>query len=183
MLNFLVKIVLMLTLIFGCLVVHDSEARSKVKLSKRYRPPGNPGGANFLADEEFAESYKLYEKRRELIKKKRIQGKANSNAKKEDIVKKLKEKKIASLKKESDKEESCMIDDKENDMVNQHGVNLTRLKGAVFIDESSQEPVYQKEDKQLDSNQGESEQLDRKQQEKKHLLQHARKKCLPSMLQ
>lgn len=150
------KILFILTiLVFGCLIVHDSEAKSKVKLSRKYIPPGNPGGANFHADEEFAESYKLYEKRRELMKKKKIKDRMNTDAKKEHLMKELKEKKIASLNKESDNVESCIIDDEENTMVNQHGVNVARLKGAIFIDDSYQDSVYQNENGQVEDNQQE----------------------------
>lgn len=156
MLNFLSKILFIFTiLIFGCLIVHDAEAKSKVKLSRKYIPPGNPGGANFHADEEFAESYKLYEKRRELMKKKKIKEKMSTDISKENLIKNLQEKKIASLNKESDNVESCIIDDEENTMVNQHGVNVARLKGAIFIDDSYQDPIYQDENGQVEDNQRE----------------------------
>ncbi|WCR53845.1 MAG: hypothetical protein PG981_000867 [Wolbachia endosymbiont of Ctenocephalides orientis wCori] len=78
---------------------------------------------------------------------------ADSN--KENLMKNLKEKKIASLNKESDNVESCIIDDEENIMVNQHGVNVARLKGAIFIDDSYQDPVYQNENEQVEDNQQE----------------------------
>lgn len=156
MLNLLSKILFILTvLIFDCLIVHDSEAKSKVKLSRKYIPPGNPGGTNFHADEEFAESYKLYEKRRELMKKKKIKDRVTADAKKEHLMKNLKEKKIASHNKESDNVESCIIDDEENTMVNQHGVNVARLKGAIFIDDLYQDPIYQDENGQVEDNQRE----------------------------
>lgn len=137
-------------LIFGFFAIHNAEAKSKVKLSKRYIPPGNPGGANFHADEEFAESYKLYEKRREILKKKKLQVQSNANINKEDLIKKLKEKKIASLDNEPNEVGACIVEDEEDAMINQHGINLARLKGAVFID---QEPVSQYESKQHKSEQ------------------------------
>lgn len=62
---------ILMFLVSSFFTVHSAEAKSKVKLSKKYIPPGNPGGANFHTDEDFAESYKLYEKRRELLKKKK----------------------------------------------------------------------------------------------------------------
>lgn len=74
-------------LVSSSFIVHDAEAKSKVKLSKRYIPPGNPGGTNFHIDEDFAESYKLYEKRREILKKKKLQGQSNANVNKEDLIK------------------------------------------------------------------------------------------------
>ncbi|WP_410543364.1 TRP75-related protein, partial [Wolbachia endosymbiont of Mansonella ozzardi] len=73
---------------FSLFVSYDTEAKSKVKLSKKYVPQGNPGGTNFHEDEDFAESYRLYEKRRELLKKKKLQGRASVNINKENLAKK-----------------------------------------------------------------------------------------------
>ncbi|RDD34544.1 hypothetical protein Wcon_01360 [Wolbachia endosymbiont of Cylisticus convexus] len=137
-------------LVSSSFIVHDAEAKSKVKLSKRYIPPGNPGGTNFHIDEDFAESYKLYEKRREILKKKKLQGQSNANVNKEDLIKKLKEKKIASLDNEPNDVRACIVEDEEDAMINQHGINLARLKGAVFID---QEPVSYYESEQHKSEQ------------------------------
>lgn len=131
---------ILMFLVSGFFTVHSAEAKSK--LSKRYIPPGNPGGASFHTDEDFAESYKLYEKRRELLKKKKSQDRAIN---KEDLIKKLKEKKIASLDNEPNDMEACIVDDEESAMINQHGINIARLRGAVFID---QEPVSQYEHEQ-----------------------------------
>ncbi|MDM8335645.1 TRP75-related protein [Wolbachia pipientis] len=125
---------ILMFLVFSFFIVHNAEAKSKVKLSKKYKPPGNPGGASFHEDEDFAESYKLYEKRRELLKKKKLQGRANANINRESLAKKLKEKKIAVLNKEPSGVEACIIDDEKDAMVNRHGINIARLKGAVFID-------------------------------------------------
>ncbi|UIP91580.1 TRP75-related protein [Wolbachia pipientis] len=136
---------ILIFLVSSFFTVHNVEAKSKVKLSKRYIPPGNPGGTNFHADEEFADSYKLYEKRREILKKRKLQGQTNVNVNKEDLIKKLKEKKIASLDNEPNNVGACIVEDGEDAMINQHGINLARLKGAVFID---QEPVSQYESKQ-----------------------------------
>lgn len=138
---------ILILLVSSFFTVHNVEAKSKIKFSKRYIPPGNPGGANFHADEDFAESYKLYEKRRELLKKKKLQDLAIN---KEDLIKKLKEKKIASLDNEPNNVGACIVEDGEDAMINQHGINLARLKGAVFID---QEPVSQYESKQHKSEQ------------------------------
>lgn len=140
----------LILLVSSFFTVHNVEAKSKVKLSKRYIPPGNPGGINFHADEEFAESYKLYEKRREILKKKKLQVQSNANINKEDLIKKLKEKKIASLDNQPNEVGACIVEDEEDAMINQHGINLARLKGAVFID---QEPVSQYESKQHKSEQ------------------------------
>ncbi|WP_265025927.1 MULTISPECIES: TRP75-related protein [unclassified Wolbachia] len=142
---------ILMFLVSSFFTVHSAEAKSKVKLSKKYIPPGNPGGANFHTDEDFAESYKLYEKRRELLKKKKSQDRAIN---KEDLIKKLKEKKIASLDNEPNDMEACIVDDEESAMINQHGINIARLRGAVFID---QEPVSQYENKQYESEQHEQE--------------------------
>lgn len=144
---------ILMFLVSSFFTVHSAEAKSKVKLSKKYIPPGNPGGANFHTDEDFAESYKLYEKRRELLKKKKSQDRAIN---KEDLIKKLKEKKIASLDNEPNDMEACIVDDEESAMINQHGINIARLKGAVFID---QEPVSQYESKQHESEQQEGKKV------------------------
>ncbi|WP_353274912.1 TRP75-related protein [Wolbachia endosymbiont (group A) of Ennomos erosarius] len=144
---------ILMFLVSSFFTVHSAEAKSKVKLSKKYIPPGNPGGANFHTDEDFAESYKLYEKRRELLKKKQLQDRAIN---KEDLIKKLKEKKIASLDNEPNDMEACIVDDEESAMINQHGINIARLKGAVFID---QEPVSQYENKQHESEQQEEKKV------------------------
>ncbi|MFP3032922.1 MAG: TRP75-related protein [Wolbachia sp.] len=144
---------ILMFLVSSFFTVHSAEAKSKVKLSKKYIPPGNPGGANFHTDEDFAESYKLYEKRRELLKKKKLQDRAIN---KEDLIKKLKEKKIASLDNEPNDMEACIVDDEESAMINQHGINIARLKGAVFID---QEPVSQYENKQHESEQQEEKKV------------------------
>ncbi|MDN5247566.1 MAG: TRP75-related protein [Wolbachia endosymbiont of Tyrophagus putrescentiae] len=124
-----------------CLVIaFDSEAKSK--LSKKYTPPGNPGGDDFYADEEFAESYNLYKKRRELLKKKKLQGKANTGTTKGHLNKELKSKKIVNFYNYQD---ACLVDDEKTAMLNKHGVNVARLKGAVFIDnEDKQESVITK---------------------------------------
>ncbi|NUY39263.1 hypothetical protein GO684_00710 [Wolbachia endosymbiont of Litomosoides brasiliensis] len=132
-------------LVFSFFTVQDAEAKSKVKFSKKYRPLGNPGGTNFHEDEDFAESYKLYEKRRELLKKKKSQGRTNININKEKLAKKLKEKKISHFDSELSNTEVCVINDEEDAMVNQHGINIARLKGAVFIDQG---PTSQREDEQ-----------------------------------
>lgn len=144
---------ILMFLVSSFFTVHSAEAKSKVKLSKKYIPPGNPGGANFHTDEDFAESYKLYEKRRELLKKKKSQDRAIN---KEDLIKKLKEKKIASLDNEPNDMEACIVDDEESAMINQHGINIARLKGAVFID---QEPVSQYESEQHESEQQEGKKV------------------------
>ncbi|MGL9762148.1 MAG: TRP75-related protein [Wolbachia sp.] len=148
---------------FNLFVSYDTEAKSKVKLSKKYVPQGNPGGTNFHEDEDFAESYRLYEKRRELLKKKKLQGRANANIDKENLAKKLKEKKIALLSNKQSDMEACIVEDEKDAMVNQHGINITRLKGAVFIDQA----------------QYESEQLENKRQEGKKDTTTREKKISP----
>ncbi len=148
---------------FSLFVSRDTEAKSKVKLSKKYVPQGNPGGTNFHEDEDFAESYRLYEKRRELLKKKKLQGRANANIDKESLAKKLKEKKIALLSNKPSDMEACIVEDEKDAMVNQHGINITRLKGAVFIDQA----------------QYEGEQLESKRQEGKKATTIREKKISP----
>ncbi|VVC35006.1 Hypothetical protein CINCED_3A019695 [Cinara cedri] len=131
MLKILSKTLLILMLLTcSFFVMYNAEARTK--LSRKYIPPGNPGGANFNADEEFAESYKLYKKRRELLKKKKLQGKANKNFTRESLAQTLKEKNIVNSYDEH--QGACIVDDEGDAMVDQHGINLARLKGAVFID-------------------------------------------------
>lgn len=75
---------------------------------------------------------------------------------KEDLIKKLKEKKIASLDNEPNDMEACIVDDEESAVINQHGINIARLKGAVFID---QEPVFQYESKQHENEQQEGKKV------------------------
>lgn len=131
MLKILSKILLILMLLIcSFFIMYDAEARAN--LSRKYIPPGNPGGANFNADEEFAESYQLYKKRRELLKKKKLQGKANKKFTKESLAQALKEKNIVNSYDEY--QEACIVDDEVDSMIDQHGINLARLKGAVFID-------------------------------------------------
>ncbi|MCV3769321.1 MAG: TRP75-related protein [Wolbachia pipientis] len=130
-------------LISSFLIINTTEAKSKIKLSEKYKPPGNPGGTNFYKDEDFAESYKLYEKRRKLLKKKKLQNQANTNINKENLAKKLK-KKINILNNRLSNSEACIINDEKEAMINQHGINLARLKGAIFIDQE-QVPKYKNE--------------------------------------
>ncbi|MGL9681821.1 MAG: TRP75-related protein [Wolbachia sp.] len=130
---------------FNLFVSCDTEAKSKVKLSKKYIPQGNPGGTNFHEDEDFAESYRLYEKRRELLMKKKLQSRANVNIDKKKLAKKLKEKKIALLDNKQSNMEACIVEDEKDAMINQHGINITCLKGAIFMDQT------QYEDEQLEN--------------------------------
>lgn len=62
--------------------------------------------------------------------------------------------------------EACIVDDEESAMINQHGINIARLRGAVFID---QEPVFQYENKQHESEQQEEKKVTST-REKKFLL-------------
>ncbi|MGL9718928.1 MAG: TRP75-related protein [Wolbachia sp.] len=147
---------ILMFLVSSFFIVNSAEAKSKVKLSEKYKPTGNPGGTNFHEDEDFAKSYKLYEKRRELLKKKKLQGRANANINKENLAKKLKEKKIAILDNEPSDAEACIVEDEKDDMVNQHGINIARLKGAVFIDQG---PVYEYENEQREGKQQEGKKV------------------------
>lgn len=52
--------------------------------------------------------------------------------------------------------EACIVDDEESTMINQHGINIARLRGAVFID---QESVFQYENKQHESEQQEEKKV------------------------
>ncbi|OEY86560.1 hypothetical protein BIY23_03285 [Wolbachia pipientis] len=97
-------------------------AESKSTLSKKYTPHGNPGGRHFEDDKDFAKLYKLYEKRKKLL-----------ISKKKPQPYKTKEQNDA-----SSGQGGCIVNDKQEDaMVNKHGINLTRLKDAVFIDNSA----------------------------------------------
>ncbi len=120
-------------------------------------------GANFHTDEDFAESYKLYEKRRELLKKKKSTDRAIN---KEDLIKKLKEKKIASLDNEPNDMEACIVDDEESAMINQHGINIARLKGAVFSRSRASFPSMKASSMKVNNKKG------------RKLLQHEKKKFL-----
>ncbi|QKX02233.1 TRP75-related protein [Wolbachia endosymbiont of Dirofilaria (Dirofilaria) immitis] len=166
MLEISFKVLFTLTfLVFSSFIVSSAEAKSKIKLSEKYKPPGNPGGASFYEDEDFAESYKLYEKRRELLRKKKLQGRVNTSISKENLAKKLEKKKIAILKHRLRDLETCMAKDEKEDMINQHGINIARLKGATFIDQG-QIPEY-KNEKREDKQQKEKK-LNKALQEKKN---------------
>ncbi|MBV0899392.1 MAG: TRP75-related protein [Wolbachia endosymbiont of Fragariocoptes setiger] len=125
-------------LLFAFLVLLSTEhLEAKVKLSKKYTPTGNPGGIQFNEDENFAESYEIYEKRRKILEKKK--NYINKN-------KKLSEKKIKGQKLSYPiREQKPPIGDENSTMVNQHGIDLARLKGAIFID---QQQVHQKKNKE-----------------------------------
>ncbi|MDG7056400.1 MAG: TRP75-related protein [Wolbachia endosymbiont of Meromenopon meropis] len=139
MFSFFFEVLFILTFLsFGFSVSQNVEAKSKVKFSKKYIPPGNPGGASFHEDEDFVESYKLYEKRREILKKKKSQSRTNPNLIGRNLVRRLREKKSAPLYNKSNEIKNCTINDGENAMINQHGIDIARLKGAVFIDDQPQ---------------------------------------------
>lgn len=137
------KTLLVLALLI-CNLFIASSPEAKTKLSKKYIPQGNPDGTNFYADEDFVESYKLYKKRRELLEKKKLQAKNNKNINKKNLIKTLKEKHIVDFNDESNYQKDCVNVDTENSMINKHGIDLARLKGAAFIDQ------LQNQDEQLE---------------------------------
>ncbi|QKX01658.1 hypothetical protein GOY13_01735 [Wolbachia endosymbiont of Cruorifilaria tuberocauda] len=145
-------------LISTFLIGYSAETKSKLKLSEKYKPPGNPGGVNFYEDEDFAESYKLYKKRREILKKKKLQSMINTNTSKENLAKKLEKKKVnlLNLNREVSNLETCICDDGKDAMVNQYGINIARLKGAIFID---QEEVYRHVSEQQENKHQEKEKV------------------------
>ncbi|CAD7002211.1 unnamed protein product [Ceratitis capitata] len=127
---------------------------------------GNPGGVNFHEDENFVESYKLYKKRRELLKKKKLQSRVNADVSKENLAKKLEKRKIAILNNRLSALEACIVDDGKEAMINRYGIDIARLKGATFIDQG-QISKYK------------NEQLEDKRQEEKKFKAAQEKKNFP----
>ncbi|WFW29930.1 MAG: TRP75-related protein [Wolbachia endosymbiont of Menacanthus eurysternus] len=134
---------------FSIFISYSVGAKSKVGFSKKYIPQGNPGGAHFYEDEDFVKSYILYEKRRELMKKKKLQAKViNASINRENLIKELKKRKVTIL----DKLDNVVVCASENGndnnvMINQYGINIACLKGAVFIDHQIQHESEKFEDK------------------------------------
>ncbi|GHM58271.1 MAG: hypothetical protein sL5_04120 [Candidatus Mesenet longicola] len=101
-------------------------SNKKIQFSKKYIPVYNPGGEYFFYDQKFSKSYELYQKRQ---KEKTTLG--------YNYVPKIdKPEKMVS---QSDKlntqftDDNVFIDDG-SAMVNSYGIDLTRLKGAKFIE-------------------------------------------------
>ncbi len=157
---------ILIFLVFSFFIVCSTEAKSKLKLSEKYKPPGNPGGVNFHEDENFVESYKLYKKRRELLKKKKLQSRVNADVSKENLAKKLEKRKIAILNNRLSALEACIVDDGKEAMINRYGIDIARLKGATFID-------------QWQISKYKNEQLEDKRQEEKKVKAAQEKKNFP----
>ena len=118
------RLVVMCVLLLGltsCFV-----GKHAFEMSRNYRPVYNPGGHLFEEDEDFVRSYELYKKRREdlqnssdrVVHKKRL-----TDAEKRKVVGKLRRHGVKVAATES-----------KGDMVNNEGIDLSRVRGARFID-------------------------------------------------
>ncbi|MCU7611592.1 TRP75-related protein [Anaplasma capra] len=110
------------------------------EMSRNYIPPYNPGGDLFDEDEDFAQSYEVYKKRRDDVladtagarglrsgKEGYPEGRVGgrSGLRKRDVMEKLRE------------YGAVPVDSVESDdlgMVNNEGVDLSRVEGARFLD-------------------------------------------------
>ena len=113
--------------------------RYAFEMSRNYTPVYNPGGDLFGEDEDFAQSYEIYEKRRtDMLKdredarrsrgesgKQRPRGQRISDAEKEKIEEQLRG--FGALPRK-------MAERGRGRMVNKEGVDLSQIKGARFID-------------------------------------------------
>ncbi|MDB1135160.1 TRP75-related protein [Candidatus Anaplasma sp. TIGMIC] len=108
------------------------------EMSRNYTPAYNPGGDLFSEDESFSQSYEAYEKRRADILKEREDDRQNrvrskssgvrsrvSDAERDRILEKLRGYGVKN---------SATGERSKSGMVNSEGVDLSRVKGARFID-------------------------------------------------
>ena len=101
------------------------------EMSRNYRPVYNPGGHLFEEDEDFARSYELYKKRREDLQNSGDSA-AHNEQKKKRLTEAEKRKVVGRLRRHGVK--VAAVDDNKGDMVNKEGIDLSRVKGARFID-------------------------------------------------
>ncbi|MEH0831441.1 TRP75-related protein, partial [Anaplasma bovis] len=101
------------------------------EMSRNYRPVYNPGGHLFEEDEDFARSYELYKKRREDLQNSGDSA-AHSEQKKKRLTEAEKRKVVSRLRRHGVK--VAAADDNKGDMVNNEGIDLSRVRGARFID-------------------------------------------------
>ncbi len=117
-------------------------SNKKIQFSKKYIPIYNPGGEYFFYDQKFSKSYELYQKRQ---KEKTTLG--YNYVPKTDKPEKMVSQSVELNTQFTD--DNAFINDG-SAMVNSYGIDLTRLKGAKFIeiiDDSSDYEYNHKEKK------------------------------------
>ncbi|QLL66634.1 hypothetical protein O998_02080 [Anaplasma phagocytophilum str. Norway variant1] len=121
------------------LILSSCGGKYAFEMSRNYAPPYNPGGDYFDDDESFAQSYEIYEKRREdALREQQSMKRRNRSG---DLQQKSGRRQI------SDEEKSKIIDQlqrygvmynagerRKGGMVNSEGIDLSRVRGARFID-------------------------------------------------
>ncbi|WP_218078785.1 TRP75-related protein, partial [Anaplasma phagocytophilum] len=121
------------------LILSSCGGKYAFEMSRNYAPPYNPGGDYFDDDENFAQSYEIYEKRREdALREQQSMKRRNRGG---DSQQKSGRRQI------SDEEKSKIIDQlqrygvmynagerRRGGMVNSEGIDLSRVRGARFID-------------------------------------------------
>ena len=123
------------------LVLSSCGGRYAFEMSRNYTPVYNPGGELFGEDEGFAQSYEIYEKRRNDV----LQDQADtrrSRALGADRSQNRGVRKISAAEKEEIEEQlrkygalpSKAAGRDRGRMVNKEGVDLSQIKGARFID-------------------------------------------------
>ncbi|SCV64891.1 hypothetical protein ANAPH2_01101 [Anaplasma phagocytophilum] len=132
MLRFVLSVVVLL-------ILSSCGGKYAFEMSRNYAPPYNPGGDYFDDDENFAQSYEIYEKRREdALREQQSMKRRNRGG---DSQQKSGRRQI------SDEEKSKIIDQlqrygvmynagerRRGGMVNSEGIDLSRVRGARFID-------------------------------------------------
>ncbi|MFV9838632.1 MAG: TRP75-related protein [Aaplasma endosymbiont of Hyalomma asiaticum] len=125
----------------GLLVLSSCGGRYAFEMSRNYTPVYNPGGDLFGEDEGFAQSYEIYEKRRNDVLQDQADARRGramgadksrnrgiqkiSNEEKEEVEEQLR--RYGALPRKATKRSKGM-------MVNKEGVDLSQIKGARFID-------------------------------------------------
>ncbi|WP_249548410.1 TRP75-related protein [Anaplasma phagocytophilum] len=132
MLRFVLSVVVLL-------ILSSCGGKYAFEMSRNYAPPYNPGGDYFDDDENFAQSYEIYEKRREDALREQESIKKRSRGR--DLQQESGRRQI------SDEEKGKIIDKlqrygvmysagerRKGGMVNSEGIDLSRVRGARFID-------------------------------------------------
>ncbi|WP_433846741.1 TRP75-related protein [Anaplasma phagocytophilum] len=132
MLRFVLSVVVLL-------ILSSCGGKYAFEMSRNYAPPYNPGGDYFDDDENFAQSYEIYEKRREDALREQESMKKRNRGR--DLQQKSGRRQI------SDEEKGRIIDElqrygvmynagerRKGGMVNSEGIDLSRVRGARFID-------------------------------------------------
>ncbi|KJV87673.1 metallothionein family protein [Anaplasma phagocytophilum str. ApNYW] len=132
MLRFVLSVVVLL-------ILSSCGGKYAFEMSRNYAPPYNPGGDYFDDDESFAQSYEIYEKRREDALREQESMKKRNRGR--DLQQKSGRRQI------SDEEKGRIINElqrygvmynagerRKGGMVNSEGIDLSRVRGARFID-------------------------------------------------